>query len=265
MSTKNFAVLGSPISHSKSPLLHNAAYEYLNIGGTYSREDVPKGGLATFLRTRRSEFDGFSITMPLKEEAFASADTHDDISARIRVANTLVIKDELLHASNTDVLGFQEIFKRLNASVLLRPYILGSGSTAKSAALALHLLGVSSIHMVARNESAVKDIQRLFPDLEIAFHAWGGSVEEASLVVSAVPEVQGITIGPNVSHIVDVNYKDDSPKILQFIQADSYSYINGLHLLVYQAVYQVLQMRGINTDRFDDIVIAMFAALEHSN
>lgn len=262
MSTKKFAVLGSPIAHSKSPLLHNAAYEYLGIGGTYSQEEVRAGNLSSFLSTRDAEFDGFSITMPLKEEAYECADVHDELSARIRVANTLILRDRSWHASNTDVLGFQEIFKRMDTSALDTPLILGSGSTAKSAVLALNLLGVSKIRIMARNELAVTTIQNVFPDLEITFHSWGGEVENASLVVSAVPAIQGVTFSSNITQIVDVNYKDSNPDILELILADTYSYINGLHLLVYQAAYQVIQMRTIDDDRFEEIVKAMFAALE---
>lgn len=262
MSTDKYAVLGSPIAHSKSPLLHNAAYEYLGIGGTYSRQEVPAGGLSQFLSAQYQDFDAFSITMPLKEEAYECADTHDELSARIRVANTLILHNDHWQASNTDVLGFQEIFKRMDSGVLDNPVVLGSGSTAKSVALAMCLLGVTRIQMVARNEPAVNALQHLFPELEISFQSWSGVVENASIVVSAVPEVQGITFGSNVSHFVDVNYKDSTPKILESIEADSYTYINGLHLLVYQAAYQVLRMRNIAEERFEDIVKVMFAALE---
>lgn len=262
MSTKKYAVLGSPVAHSKSPLLHNAAYEYLGIGGTYSREDVPSGSLSHFLSSHRNEFDGFSITMPLKEEAYECADVHDEISTRIRVANTLIFKDGFVHASNTDVLGFQEIFKRMDSSVLDNPMILGSGSTAKSAAMAMCLLGVRAIQVMARNEPAVNALQLLFPEVKISFQSWGGDVQDASIVVSAVPQVQDVTFGPKVSQFVDVTYKDLNPTIIESIQADSYSYFNGLQLLVYQAAHQVLRMRNIADDRFDDIVDVMFAALE---
>ena len=262
MSTKKFAVLGSPIAHSKSPLLHNAAYDYLGIGGIYSQAEVSAGKLSSFLSTRIADFDGFSITMPLKEEAYECADVHDEISARIQVANTLILRDHSWYASNTDVLGFQEIFKRMDSSAFDTPLILGSGSTAKSAVLAMNLLGVSKIHMMARNELAVRTIQHLFPDLEISFQSWGGEVENASLVVIAVPIIQGVTFTTNITQFVDVNYTDSNPDIFELIQADTYSYINGLHLLVYQAAFQVIQMRTIDDDRFEDIVRVMFAALE---
>jgi len=65
---KRGAVLGSPISHSLSPILHRSAFEFLNIDGTYQAIDVPSGSLADFMSARGADFDYFSLTMPLKEE-----------------------------------------------------------------------------------------------------------------------------------------------------------------------------------------------------
>ena len=65
------AVLGSPISHSLSPVLHKAAFEFLGLEGTYSAIEVTSGTLQEFVQTRGSEFDYLSLTMPLKEEVLA--------------------------------------------------------------------------------------------------------------------------------------------------------------------------------------------------
>jgi len=67
------AVLGSPISHSLSPLMHRAAYDFLGIEGSYTAIDVPSGTLESFFRDRCGEFDYLSLTMPLKEEALSLA------------------------------------------------------------------------------------------------------------------------------------------------------------------------------------------------
>lgn len=265
MSTNKFAVLGSPIDHSKSPLLHNASYQYLALGGSYDRVEVTSGNLASYLRNNGSEYDAFSITMPLKVEAFECAQIHDEISTRIQVANTLIWTDGVWKASNTDVLGFYEIFKRDCSSLLERPMVLGSGSTAKSAVLALEMLGVRSLEVMARSESAATELRNLFPKIRISLRSWGGHVSTSSLVISAVPEVEGITFDNDVSHFIDVTYKDLHPKILNSITAKTFTYISGLHLLVYQAAHQVLQMRNVHADRFEEIVKVMFAALDNSN
>lgn len=265
MSTNRFAVLGSPVDHSKSPLLHNAAYEYLGIPGTYSAIEVQRGELEKFLHQQGHNFDAFSITMPLKEEAFRVAFEQDHIASSIEVANTLIREGERWRASNTDVLGFVEIFKRHFASDLDAPVVLGSGSTSRSAILALSTLGVPAITLMARNQRAAEEIQQLFPALNITFLNWGGEISEGSLVVSAVPEVTNLRCAAAITHFLDVTYKDSSTSLKKAIGAPSYRLIDGLHLLVYQAAYQVLAMRSIDGDRFEEICDVMFKALVPSN
>ena len=264
MSTSKFAVLGSPIAHSKSPLLHSAAYQFLGLEGSYDRIEVKKGKLQEFLQNEGTEFDGFSITAPLKAEAYELSSEHDVISSRISTANTIIPHGEKWFACNTDVLGFMEILKRNFTSSLEHPLILGSGSTAKSALYALTQFGVNSIQLMARNASAVEEIVNLFPDVEIIFLPWATSVANASLVISAVAEVRSISFDKRVSNFVDVSY-DESSLMLALITANSYTYLNGLHLLVYQAAHQVLQMRNIDAAHYENIVEAMFSALELPN
>lgn len=265
MSTSRFAVLGSPVDHSKSPLLHNAAYEYLGISGTYTAIDVQKGELENFLRQQGRNFDAFSITMPLKEEAFRVAFEQDRIAASIQVANTLIRDGEFWQASNTDVLGFLEIFKRHFASDLDAPVVLGSGSTAKSAILALSALGVRAITLMARNHRTAEEMQQLFPALNITYLNWNGEITAGSLVVSAVPEVTNLKCAAAITNFLDVTYKDASASLIKAIGAPSYRLIDGLHLLVYQAAYQVLAMRSIDGDLFEEICDVMFKALVPSN
>ncbi|MSZ53418.1 MAG: shikimate dehydrogenase, partial [Actinobacteria bacterium] len=71
----SFSVVGSPIEHSLSPVLHTAAYKHLGLGFVYGKNEVPAGGLGNFLSS--SDLSGVSVTMPLKNEAFAFAASHD--------------------------------------------------------------------------------------------------------------------------------------------------------------------------------------------
>ena len=82
------AVIGSPIAHSLSPRLHNGAFDFLKIQGTYSAIEVKAGQMLDFLSNRGAEFDYLSITMPLKEEALSLPVTFDEESIRIQPVNT---------------------------------------------------------------------------------------------------------------------------------------------------------------------------------
>ena len=99
------AVLGSPISHSLSPLLHSTAYAQLGLSAKYEAIEVKADNLARFMDERDETWTGFSLTMPLKEEAITYADNIDNLAKRINSANTLYRKAGEWHATSTDVIG----------------------------------------------------------------------------------------------------------------------------------------------------------------
>jgi len=103
----NAAVLGSPIAHSLSPLLHSLAYEYLGLSARYEAIEVKAGELATYLSA--TDKNALSLTMPLKEEALKVSRVTSDIAKRISCGNTLFQKDGAWNLTSTDVAGFEFI------------------------------------------------------------------------------------------------------------------------------------------------------------
>jgi len=130
------AVLGSPISHSLSPLLHSTAYAQMGLSASYEAIEVKADNLALFMSERDETWNGFSLTMPLKEEAISYADHVDDLAKRINSANTLYRKAGQWHATSTDVIGFTNALKMHNVDVKGHVVILGAGATARAAAAA---------------------------------------------------------------------------------------------------------------------------------
>ena len=96
------AVLGSPISHSLSPLLHRAIFSHLGLSLDYRAIEVVSGSLKTFLAENESNFDYFSLTMPLKEEALALSIAIDPLVSRIQSSNTLVKRGAEWNLFSTD-------------------------------------------------------------------------------------------------------------------------------------------------------------------
>jgi shikimate dehydrogenase len=99
------AVLGSPIEHSLSPVLHRAAFVELQIEGSYDRIEVGAGEVKNFLSERGSEFDYLSLTMPLKEEVLQLGFATSDLALKSQSANTL-IKRFLTSSRPSGLLGF---------------------------------------------------------------------------------------------------------------------------------------------------------------
>jgi shikimate dehydrogenase len=167
------AVLGSPVAHSLSPVLHGAAYEALGLTGwTYERRECDDAALPGLVRGLGPEWVGLSVTMPGKRAALAVATTASDRARRLGVANTLVRAGDGWAADCTDVDGVAGALRA--AGVSPGPaVVLGSGATAGAALGGLAELGVGEVVLV------VRDPARAEPTLAVA-RAFG-------LCVRAVP------------------------------------------------------------------------------
>ena len=165
------AVLGSPISHSLSPRLHNAAYKFLNVPGTYSSFEVPAGTLRKFLSDKTDSWTGFSLTMPLKEEALECVDFIDPLVLRIKSGNTIVNHDGAWKLFSTDVLGFKNAWNFHSDKQPNSVVIIGSGATARAAAAAFDSSD-TQIQIIHRNSEREESLRNCVQESSIAFSPW---------------------------------------------------------------------------------------------
>jgi len=140
------AVLGSPIRHSLSPVLHGAAYQALGLHGwRYDMIECDEPGLAPLLDGMGPEWAGLSLTMPLKRVALAVADEVSPLARAVGAANTLVFPPggpaAGRRADNTDVAGLVAALREAGLGRIQRAVILGAGGTAQSALAAVRELG----------------------------------------------------------------------------------------------------------------------------
>lgn len=163
------AVLGSPVSHSLSPVLHNAAYRALGLDHTYSAIETAESELGSFLGSVDSNWLGVSLTMPLKEVAFDYADTCDELSTLTGAINTLVFGTEV-SAFNTDVLGLVDALAEAGSKQISTGVIFGSGATARSTLVALQRLGATEVNCVARNVSDVERMAKIAQVIGVNFN-----------------------------------------------------------------------------------------------
>ncbi|MGZ5851664.1 MAG: shikimate dehydrogenase [Hyphomicrobium sp.] len=109
---KRACVIGWPIEHSRSPLIHSYWLKKYGIDGAYTKEAVPPEAVTQFLRSlAQNGFVGCNVTVPHKEAAFAAADVRDASALAVSAANTLWIEGGKLHAANTDTYGFMTYLK----------------------------------------------------------------------------------------------------------------------------------------------------------
>lgn len=248
------AVLGQPVDHSLSPLLHRAAYAELGLADwTYDRFEVGKGQLAAFLGSRDRTWRGFSVTMPVKEDAYAAAATRSAVAERTGAVNTLVRSGEGWAGDNTDVYGVRQALLDggLDPRDLVTgvPVILGSGATARSALAALADLGATQVAFVVRDQVREPTLAQADSD-GVAVRA--SPVRDAPVVINTVPgeAADGYGTqwdGPAVPGqvLLDVRYVADRTPLGRAAAAAGARVVGGIEMLVHQAVQQVRLMTGL--------------------
>lgn len=180
------AVLGSPVVHSLSPVLHNAGYAALGLTGwSYGKFEVVADELPGFLADRGAEWAGFSCTMPLKEAALALATEASPLATAVGAANTLVRRPDGWFAENTDVVGMVALLRTLGLSAGAGFVVLGAGGTARAAVAAAAALDAAPVTVVARRPEAVA---ALGPTVVHAPWPSPDRVAAADVVVSTVPK-----------------------------------------------------------------------------
>lgn len=268
---KSFAVLGSPISHSKSPVIHLAAYRVLGQDWSYSRHEVTKGGLKRFIETDGAELAGLSLTMPLKEEAFALASVTDDFSKSTRASNTLVRVGNEWHAFNTDVFGITQAIREalappMNSSnnwtdsaPISVSLIIGSGATATSAMAALALLAPGSKVLVsARNRETRNKLITFGNELGLNVSATKRLLQaarKAQLTISTLPggamdmpakKLAASRFFKPGGLLLDVAYHPWPSELAEAWLAKKQRVVSGLEMLIWQAVAQIRIFRSGN-------------------
>ena len=135
MSMRRAAVLGSPIAHSLSPVLHRAAYEALGLEWTYEAVEMTEGGLTGFVDACGPEWAGLSLTMPLKVAVLPLLDHSSELVRLSAAANTLVFTPQGREGHNTDVPGMVAAIREAagpTGLVCTSATVLGGGATGKS-------------------------------------------------------------------------------------------------------------------------------------
>lgn len=263
---RHAAVLGSPIAHSLSPVLHRAAYRELGLNWTYEKCEVSESELGDFLVSRDASWGGLSLTMPLKAEALALAHSATDMARLTGSANTLLplptdTSPMRWHADNTDVFG---IVASVREAAPLRDFptavILGAGATARSAIVAAQQLGVRTVHVAARRESAAVEVAHIGARVGLDTHTHGlcPNWQSADLVISTVPVDVGAewALQPPTDPrcvLLDVTY---APWPTHLAAAWGGPVARGHSMLLWQAAEQVRLMTGMEPP-----VAAMRAAL----
>ena len=259
------AVLGFPIVHSLSPVLHRAAYQYLGLTDwSYDAIEVDVAGLPAFLRHLGPDWAGLSLTMPLKEAALPLLTSLSPRALATRSVNTVVRRGDQFAGHNTDVAGVRLALDRLGCAAVEEAVVLGGGATARSvvAGLAGRAARVTAyVRSAARTEPLLAAAAAVSLPLEV--RSWAGVRLESPLVVNTTPIGAADPLAARVPErpgaLLEVLY-DPSPTVLSAAWREAGgAVVEGRVMLVGQAIDQVALMTGSRFDR-----VEMLAVLERS-
>jgi shikimate dehydrogenase len=246
------AVLGRPVAHSLSPVLHRAAYAALGLGDwTYDALDIGAEDLPVLLAGLGEEWRGFSVTMPCKQAAVDAADAVEPLPRLLHAANTLVRTDAGWRAENTDVTGIGMALQLAGIEQVGSAAILGAGGTAAAAAVAVASLGAEHVDVVVRDPSRAGDVVRVLQTLGVSVTVapLGTAALDAPLIVSTVPvgaQAAVLALPWRTDHtLLDVLYDPWPTALAERVTALGGTVAGGLDVLFWQATVQVELMTGL--------------------
>lgn len=246
--SKKFGILAYPAGHSLSPAMHNAAFKKLGIDASYEFFETPPEKLEEFIqRVRTEHIDGLSISIPHKEKIIPLLDEVTDAAQEIGAVNTVFWRDKKLVGDNTDWLGFSKSFD--NSIENKKVVVLGGGGAARAIIYAL-LKNNCEVSVITReawefeglqkdfgerikNYDFIQNLDNYSPEILVNSTPLGmkGKFEEMSFV-------DPVWFESHQALVFDIVYSPRETKLVQDAKAAGCETIEGLQMLVNQAVAQ---------------------------
>ena len=243
------AVLGRPIGHSLSPVLHTAAYAALGLTDwSYTAIDCGEAELPGLVAGLGPDWAGLSLTMPLKRAALAVAGSADPLAAAVGVANTLVLAGGERRAYLTDAAGIATALREAGLTAPESAVVLGAGGTAQAALAALGMLGLDEAVVLVRDPARAGELRAAADRLGVVLDLRSGlpgPLPAADLVISTLPAGAADGLAPPAGAVLlDVVYAPWPTRFAAAAAAAGGTVVSGLALLLHQAAAQVELMTG---------------------
>ena len=263
------ALIGHPVSHSLSGIIHNAAFKALGVEGKYEVIDVPTGKLQSVIQKLKNEnYSGFNVTIPYKVDVKSYLSMSDIFAEYAGCTNCVKIKPNgMMYGYNTDIYGFSHaIPDRIRNSLKdKKVLVLGNGGAARAVAVALGMLEVSQIDFRVRDfgkaQNLFDNVKRIFPKTEVNLIKVIDNISQYSMIVNTTPLG---TSGENqdkmpiasslLEHadksvlVYDLVYNPTETQLIKAAKSNGLSTVGGLDMLIGQAVKGFKIFTGLDAD-----------------
>lgn len=245
--SSHFLVIGNPVSHSLSPLMHQAALTHAGISADYLALELEPHEISSFAAwCNRDSFLGCNITIPYKQQFMALVDEMDPAAEQIGAINTIAKHDGKVVGYNTDLFGFINPIEDLAHLIEGgRALIFGTGGASKAVQAGLTRLGVEEIIFVSRNPAGkITEDSDLFVRT-VDYSQWSSFADEASIFVNTTPvgmhpKVDQLFFDERDTHYFadsicyDLIYNPEFTRFLQLAEQEGAVVINGLDMFIQQ-------------------------------
>ncbi|MGB0919812.1 MAG: shikimate dehydrogenase [Alphaproteobacteria bacterium] len=252
-SQKRLGVIGFPIGHSRSPLIHNYWLKLAGLDHLYEPMNVEPENVSAFLK--KGQFIGLNVTIPHKEAALAACDEVEPFAKRVGAANTLIWRDDgTLYGRNTDGIGFIENLRAGAPDIDFSSgpaAVIGAGGAARAILAALMDAGVPEIRLTNRSiDKAYKLAEEIkqadgadAPIKVLPFEDRAAALTDASLCVNTTslgmkdnpPLELDLTSLAQGAVVTDIVYSPLETPLLKQAKAQGYTAVDGLGMLLHQA------------------------------
>jgi len=243
-------VIGWPIAHSRSPMIHNYWLRQYGIEGTYTKEPVKPEDVERFLRSLEAHgVRGCNVTVPHKETAFAVAEIRDPSALAVNAANTVWLEQGRIACANTDTYGFMANLEASAPDWRQRTgpiIVLGAGGSARAVVYGFLEAGMGDIRVFNRSPARAEQLARHFGE-RVTARPWAtrnAQLSDAAVIVNTTTLGMNGTEGPDIDFsraskgavAADLVYVPLETAFLRFARANGLTGVDGLGMLLHQAV-----------------------------
>ncbi len=270
---KNFAIIGNPIKHSLSPILHNFWFKKYNIEAEYSLLDVDEKSLKSVVnKIRNKELNGINVTLPYKQKIIPFIDELVNDAKSTNSVNTVLLNEnKTIIGENTDVFGLQAAYlKEINESENKKALVIGAGGVSSSVIFSLQKSKIHNISIVNRTPEKSKFLKKRFKFLEII--DWASLKDHLikfDIIVNATS--LGLKNGSdfefNFDNVkesliyIDTIYNPIQTKTIKFLKENKNKTFNGLDMFIYQGQKSFYLWNKINPEIDDDLIQLLMSKL----
>jgi len=252
---KKYLVIGNPIEHSLSPLLHNYWIKKKNLQAEYEKQKINNDQLKDLIdKIKRKEINGINVTVPFKKDIIPFLEKLSPEAKSTQSVNTIYLDNNIVVGHNTDIRGFELAIKNTKYDVKGKNvFILGAGGVVPSIIYALNNMKVSSITITNRTQSKAENLKNLFKNLKII--NWG-KLPDFDMIINATSiglnNKDEINLDFSVLNenklFFDVIYNPKETNFLKTAKSLGNDTENGKKMFIYQAAESFKIWHGIQPD-----------------